>query len=401
MGRHGFSQSVVERGKRARDGGGEIVLIEGELAENARRSLARDCTAAMARLEQARIGWQQFERQDKPAFVRWRAREFGALLSTARDVEDRIRDAQTIIHEVEMEMRRRIQDPYTAYQRVVFRRSGVGATNDPGDQNSQADSDGADTGGATAGHARKLSEFEQEALFQDWVQKFLGTNPDKMDDDAYTTTFEVFKSHMFGANRPGAATPTSDSKTESAEQQKRRARPVREDDEAAEKSSDTGKVDPRVKELYRRLVRRLHPDSRGAGADRSAPVSGLWHEVQEAYAASDVARMELLLALSDLADDLGAGTTVSEMQSVLVELDRSVRALEKSILEAEQEDAWNFARTGPSDELRMRVERQLKHQLATRAERLDLLSRTIADWARGPAANPMVRPVVSRRFARH
>ncbi len=56
-------------------------------------------------------------------------------------------------------------------------------------------------------------------------------------------------------------------------------------------------TDARVKELYRALVRRLHPDLR---ADGNAAVSALWHEVQEAYAASDVARMELLLALSDL-----------------------------------------------------------------------------------------------------
>jgi hypothetical protein len=41
----------------------------------------------MARLERARIGWHRFERHDKPAFVRWRAREFGALLSKAREVD--------------------------------------------------------------------------------------------------------------------------------------------------------------------------------------------------------------------------------------------------------------------------------------------------------------------------
>src|SRR5437762_2098153 len=56
-----------------------------------RANAAAECTDMMVRLEQARLGWHQFERQDKPAFVRWRAREFGALLSTARDVEDKVR----------------------------------------------------------------------------------------------------------------------------------------------------------------------------------------------------------------------------------------------------------------------------------------------------------------------
>ena len=43
-------------------------------------------------------------------------------------------------------------------------------------------------------------------------------------------------------------------------------------------------IDPRIKEIYRRLVRRLHPDLRANG---DATVSSLWHEVQEAYAAGE------------------------------------------------------------------------------------------------------------------
>jgi hypothetical protein len=140
-------------------------------------------------------------------------------------------------------------------------------------------------------------------------------------------------------------------------------------------------IDPRVKEIYRRLVRRLHPDLR---ADGDASVSSLWHEVQEAYTAGDVARMELLLALSDLSDAPGAGTTLSQMRSVLGELTRSVRALELSLVEVGREDSWNFARTGPSEDLRMRVERQLKHDLALRQQRLELLTKTIAGWAERP-----------------
>ena len=60
-------------------------------------------------------------------------------------------------------------------------------------------------------------------------------------------------------------------------------------------------------------------------------VSALWHEVQEAYAASDVARMEILLALSDIqSNQIGEGTSLSQMHSVLAELKRSSRALEKA-----------------------------------------------------------------------
>src|ERR1051325_3745478 len=115
----------------------------------------------MARLERARLGWHQFERQDKPAFIRWRAREFGALPSTARDVEDKIRDAQNLIHEVEIEMRRKIQDPHSAYRRGLFRRENPGVAENRETPSNRSQS------------TPHLSEFEQEALFQEWIQKFL------------------------------------------------------------------------------------------------------------------------------------------------------------------------------------------------------------------------------------
>jgi len=65
-------------------------------------------------------------------------------------------------------------------------------------------------------------------------------------------------------------------------------------------------------------------------------------------------------------------------------LTRSVRALELSLVEAGREDAWNFARTGPTEDLRVRVERQLKHDLALRQQRMELLTKTIAGWVERP-----------------
>lgn len=82
-----------------------------------RDAAGAECSAMMARLEDVRAAWHRFEREDKPGFVRWRAREFGPLLSELRDVEVQIRDSETLVHEVEMEMRRGFYDPQSAYQR--------------------------------------------------------------------------------------------------------------------------------------------------------------------------------------------------------------------------------------------------------------------------------------------
>ncbi len=345
---------------------GVIVLLD---QAPLRETVAADCTNAMARLDRARAGWHRFERKDKPAFARWRAREFGALLSTAREVEEQIRAAQTLVHEVEMEMRQIFQDAHSAYQRVMFRRANPNEVAEEEVEFAQG----------RRGAGRKVSDFEKEALFQEWVKSALGTSPDKMDDQVYSTSFEAFKSHMFRGAPEEPPSPNV--------QRPRAQRRVIEDEDEKDVALP---VDGRVKELYRRLVRRLHPDLR---ADGSAAVSALWHEVQEAYAASDVARLEILLALSDIEANRMAGQTLAQLHAVRAELQRALRALEKSLLEAEGEDAWNFARLGASADLHMRVERQLKSDLAARTQRLDLLTRTIAEWAQGPVTHRKVHVV--------
>lgn len=308
----------------------------------------------MAQLTEVRNQWHHFERKDKPAFIRWRAREFGALLSEARQAEEKIRETRDLIHEVELELRRFFQTPQSAYARVMFRRENPGM-DEPASEASEG------------GGRRPLTAFEQETLFQEWVRKFLGTNPDKMDDQAYETSFAAFKAHMFSQpSRP----PSKLDRAKQAEI------PLLETAELETEADVT--IDERVKILYRRLARELHPDTR---ADGSVEVSSLWHEVQEAYAAGDVARMELLLALSALqAENLEKESSMCELQLVLENLSRSLRALTKSVEEAEKEDAWDFARIGPMPELAREVERQLKFDLGNRARYLDQLQSRIAEW---------------------
>lgn len=351
-----------------------LLLID---QEPLRASVAGECKAAMTQLEMARASWHHFERKDKPAFARWRAREFGALLSKAREVETQIRDTQALVHEVEKEMRRAFQDPFTAYRRVLER---------SGNPPSAPEENSAGLPGKGAG--RKVSDFEKEALFQEWVKSSLGTNPDKMDDEAYSATFEAFKTHMFRhpIEETHAERRTPSRSSDSGQ--------PRVDLPADDPEDDSSPVNARVRELYRRLVRRLHPDLR---ADGSATASALWHEVQEAYAATDVARMEILLALSDIEANQIAGQSVAQMQTVLRELERALQALEKSLHEAESEDAWNFARLGANLGLHTRVERQLKTELARRTQRLTILSQMISEWSQGPVANRKVHLVRTAR----
>jgi hypothetical protein len=345
----------------------QVVLID---QSPMRDAAGAECSAMMARLDEARAAWHRFEREDRPSFVRWRAREFGPLLSELRDIEAQIRESEALVHEVEMEMRRGFYDPQSAYQRVIFRRENPSVVDD--------EPEPAYRPRTQAGEEQKFfTEFEKEALFQEWVQKFIGTNPDKLDDDAYATTFEAFKSHMFR------------SRAEEPPPARNFRHPEQEHQGPVEEEPPPAPIDARVKELYRLLVRRLHPDLR---ADGSAAVSQLWHEVQEAYAASDIAQLEILLALSDIESDrFSDQTSVAQMRAVLAELTRALFALEDSLRQAHDEDAWGFARTGPARGLREQVERELQATMRMRSDRLGLLKRTISDWSRPPLVKRPMR----------
>ncbi|MFL6528881.1 MAG: hypothetical protein ACJ8KX_00285 [Chthoniobacterales bacterium] len=340
---------VARRSEAAR----AIILLD---QNSFRRSVAEECSALRLRLSEARAAWHRFEREDKQSFVRWRARAFGSLLSELRDIEAQIREHETLVHEVEMEMRRGFYDPHTAYNRVMVRRGNPTAPPpEPAPQR-------------TSGSEQVVSEFEQEALFHDWVHKFMGTHPDKLDDETYEASFEAFKTHMF-RSRPKEQPRVS-----------KVAEFVRQNAPRPEEEAAPVPVDARVKEVYRLLVRRLHPDSR---VDGNAAASALWHEVQEAYAANDVAQLEILLALSDIeADPFNDETTLAQMRAVARELERALFALEDSLRQASNDDAWNFARTGPDDHLQTSVERDLTGTLRMRSDRLALLQQTLASWSR-------------------
>lgn len=325
-----------------------------------RRTAAEECRNVRAEIDGLRATWHRFEREDKPGFARWRAREFGPLLSELRETEATIREIETLVHEVEMEMRRGFYDARAAYQRVKARRANPGAIETESERQAHPG----------RSEESKVSDFEKEALFQEWVRKYIGTNPDKLDDEAYSTTFEAFKIHMF-RTRNSDPLPKVDLRTRRTETPP-----------PAEKEPEMEEIDARVKQLYRLLVRRLHPDLR---ADGSTAVSSLWHEVQEAYAATDIAHLEILLALSDIqANPFRDEMSLSQMRSVVGELRRAVFALEDSLRQARSEEAWEFARVGPSPELRTAVERELRANLRRRSERLAMLRQTIEAWSSAP-----------------
>jgi hypothetical protein len=210
----------------------------------------------------------------------------------------------------------------------------------------------------------ELDDFAQELLFQEFVRTFLRMNPDRMSDRQYDKMFADFKANVLGQDRPDPFEERG---------------PKREREFAPEPPKPAA---TRVKELYRLLVRRLHPDMR---ADGDSEVSALWHEVQEAYTASNVDRLEILLAFTDIqSNTAGEHTSLFQMRSVLAEMRSAYNALQRNLRAVKKDHAWNFTRLDDRSKVEARVRREMESTLAWHEGQLRELEALLAKWSAPP-----------------
>jgi len=310
----------------------------------------------MAKLESARAQLQRFEQEDRPAFGGWMAATFGAMLTEIRDNARLIHEQQGLILDVETEMIcGNHHNPRKAYAAVMKRREGGDGDDDfvPPDapQDADDDFDPSDDGSG------EIPMEDRYALFEDFVSSVLGLNPERMSDAEYAEMFAKFEAEIFG-DEPKAGT----SQTPHAEKPSERR--------------DAG----RIKEIYRTLVRRLHPDLR---ADGDVTVSAIWHDVQEAYEARNLDRMETLLALTEIESGAEGGqASLSQIQRALGELNRALQVIQRSIQEAKRDPAWGFARNPYRGPLEKKVRRETEEILSEQRWVLADLKRTLDDWSR-------------------
>jgi hypothetical protein len=310
-----------------------------------RRKAASECSRELAKVEKIRAEWQRFDREDKPAFDRWMAVTFGALLTQLRDSESALREKELLVQEVEVEYCHVGARSYrAAYLAVMRRRNATWRVGDPEPPPEAEPED----------EPKEVPEAEQRVLFEAFLREFLDIDPDGLARREYHKMFAEFQADMFGSSqrKPSRRPPKPKPKAE----------------------------DSRLKEAYRVLVRRLHPDTL---ADNNPEVSAVWHEVQDAYLAGNVERLEMLLALTDLrSKSAGEQTSLYQMRELLAELRRNYLALQKCLRAARKDAAWNFSRGANREKVQARLQRQFDMQLAALEKRRRECESRLARWSR-------------------
>jgi len=138
-------------------------------------------------------------------------------------------------------------------------------------------------------------------------------------------------------------------------------------------SSVPAQASKRLKELYRAVVRQLHPDSQ---RDMTAQKTEWWYQAQAAYEAGDVEQLEVILTLCEIGDSgTTAHTSASLLQRITAQLKNSLREIKRQITGQRRDPAWNFSRRADLDALAV----QTRHTLMDDLQRMRYQCRTIQE----------------------
>ena len=279
--------------------------------EKARRDLAK-----------ARVQIERFQTQDQPAFTRWMNATFGQQLTETRELSRQLAEQGALLAEIDDYMFVFGVGPGEAYAAIMHHRA------HPEDAPPQPPPRGDPGGPRGPGGPRSFMDDEDDEDKND-------PNFDPRSDEAIYEQFARAFEQAFGQTPPPGFRPPG----------------------PPPKPTRTASV----KDLYRALVRKLHPDTQATMTPQKLE---WWHEVQEAYADNDAERLEVILNLIEMSEgEPTAQTSVSLLKRIIARLKASLREVKREVTARRRDPAWNFTTSADRETLAARIHRELALQL--------------------------------------
>jgi len=308
-----------------------IVRVDGT---GIRKKIKQAYEKARRDLDNSRRVLDQFHQQDQPQFTRWLNRHFGALLTELREINQKLAADEEIVFLVENEVMFGGGSYARAYQRVMELRETPEPRTPP--------PLGGDEGNGTREPFGGRPEWDNA----------------EGEDDPLKAIFE----EMFGEFEPG---------------KRPRSKRGQQAGQAAESAAPVHAT-KRLKELYRAVVRQLHPDSQ---REMTAQKTEWWHQAQAAYEAGDAEQLEVILTLCQIGDSgTTAHTSASLLQRITAQLKSSLREIKRQITERRRDPAWNFSQQPDHSVMADQMQRQLFGDLMEMRRRWLETQEMIAKW---------------------
>lgn len=284
---------------------------------------------------------KRYHEHDVPGFRAWCSRTFGALLTELREQGLAFQGKQKLASEIaELAFRENLSE-VAAYRELLWRRANPEAAADKDRSREEAERRRRE-----AEEKRRLErgEPEDDRIFDPFGEGF-DDEDDDFDDDE-DEDFEEFINSMFGGPRRKAnppKSPKSDNKT--------------------------------AKELYRTIVRNLHPDHHG---HMSEARKHLWNEAQQAYRAGDVETLQTVLAQCESGEaGLGDHSPVSVILNLTRRLKAAMRPVRSQIRQVNRRPEWNFSKKIDDPRYVRNVEQSIREDLRHLKREFDEITRVL------------------------
>lgn len=312
------------------------MLVDGAVI---RKKIKKDYEKALRDLDKSRRQVDQFQHTDLPEFTRWLNANFGTLLTELREVSQKLAANEALVFLVQNEVMFGANSYARAYQRVMQ------VQENPEPPATESDD--------PAGRQRDP----------------LGARPEAGGEDGEGDPLGAFFDEIFGEFGPGKS---------------------RHDPQAAPVDGTA-----RLKELYRALARRLHPDSQ---REMTAQKTEWWHQAQAAYEAHDTEQLEVILTLCEIGDSgTTAHTSASRLQRITAQLKTSLRELKRQLAGKRKDPAWSFSLRTDHEVLAVQMRRALRGELQGLREHWQRTQELIATWK---TAAERLKPARCRKHTR-
>jgi len=279
---------------------------------------------------------KNYREKDVPGFRGWMHRTFASVLAKQRELLAAIEDKRHLLLEIDaLSMRYDIPEEQ-AYARVLWRRA----------------------------HPEEAEEedrrfLEEEQKLAEACRKAASEEADAWDDAGAIPEHEdeAFREFSDFASDAQPASPA-----------------------ASRKSAALSPDAHAIKQTYRTIVRRLHPDHHGQLSEAKLD---LWHEAQEAYRRQDLNALYSILSRCENGEStLSRHSPVSLIQRLTLKLTQSLRAVKREIQQVKRGAAWNYERNIQDARFVRRVQNGLTSTSLDLQEDLDHLNALLGRLAR-------------------
>ena len=332
------------RRRRQRAIGRAVIFLDSGPIRRKRTGVFRRLKRA---LEKARAEEERYESEDVPAYRAWLHRNFGERLSRIRELESQMEEKRSVVDAVHMEAAFRGGDHGQIYRQVMKEREAAQAREDE-------DASWADA----SDEEGQIPEWEDEGDFSGVDKDFLEYFANSIFENEFDVEFE------------------DEAAKNAARDEFFRSWDI--DGYEGKRS-----FEPDLKETYRRLAFRLHPDRDPSGGDERLE---LWHELQNAYENGDLDALLRIEAKCDIHDrTVSAHTTVSLINDIIEETREMLRAVRSFIRVAKRGPEWEFARTGgDSGALTLEIDSTLWQREVWLLRLIEKLDEKVNRWSRRP-----------------